>query len=162
MFTWLCECECLYDQTLLHVILLVPVILDISHLDSASGGHFYVEQQQLEGKADDNHDQDLPSDTEMAPNQAYSAHIFGSGDPHLPQDKTDSQHWQHFGDSKMTPNLAYGIFTSELNGQQQLQQDESNYVQVEVHSARNVTSSSPKFSYVSQGKWKKLVHWIPL
>ena len=130
----------------------MPLLSDISRFDSASGGHFYVEQQQLESKAD-NHHQDLPNNTEMAPNQAYSAHIFGSGDHHLPQDKTDSQQQQCLGDAKMTPNLAYGICTSELNGQQQLPQDEPSYVQVEVHSARNVTSSQ-KFSHTSQSKWK--------
>ena len=75
----------------------------------------------------------------MTPNQAYGAHVFGSGDHQLPQDKADSQQQQSSGDTKMTPNLAYDISRFGFDGQQQPSQDEPSYVQVDVHLARNVT-----------------------
>ena len=108
---------------------------DISRFDSASGEPFSVEQQQLKSKAD-NHHQDLPSDAEMTPNRAYSAHIFGSGDHQLPQDKADSQQRQSLGDTKTTPNLAYGIFG--IDDQRKLPQDEPSYEQVAVRSVKTV------------------------
>ena len=113
----------------------MPLLSDISHFDSTSGEHFPVEQQQLQSKADSNH-QNYPSVTKMTQNQAYSAHIFGSGDPQLPLDKADSQQQQSSGDTKMTQNLAYNIFG--FDGLQQLPQDEPSYEQVEVCSAMNV------------------------
>ena len=115
----------------------MPVLSDISHSDSASGERFFVKQQQMQGKADSHH-QNHPSDTKMTPNQAYGVHIFGSGDHQLPQDKADSQQPQHLDDAKMTPNLAYDICRFGFDGQQELPQDEPSYVQVAVHSARNV------------------------
>ena len=74
----------------------------------------------------------------MTPNQAYNALFFGSRERQPPQQNANSwpQH-QSLGNTKMAPNLAYGVHTFQLGDQQQPPIDDLSYEEVAVQSARN-------------------------